>query len=64
MLGRSAGVRTALGGQIGGCLQAAVVALGLGALAEQSVAVFTVIKLAGAGYLVWLGVRRSATAAC
>ena len=32
-------------------------ALGIGALVERSVAVFTVIKLAGAGYLVYLGVQ-------
>ena len=57
MLGRAAGVRTAVGGQIGVWLQVVAVAFGIGALAEQSVAVFTVIKLAGAGYLVYLGVQ-------
>jgi len=33
------------------------VALGVGAVVERSVAVFTVIKLAGAAYLVFLGVQ-------
>ena len=57
MLGRAAGVGTAAGGQIGVYLQVVAVAFGVGALVERSVAVFTVIKLAGAGYLVYLGVQ-------
>ena len=51
MLGRPAGVGTAVGGQIGVYLQVTAVAFGIGALVERSVAVFTVIKLAGAAYL-------------
>jgi threonine/homoserine/homoserine lactone efflux protein len=67
-LGRAAGVATALGGQIGVYAQVAAVAFGIGALVERSVAVFTVIKLAGAAYLIYLGVqavrhRRSLTEA-
>ena len=57
MLGRAAGVGTAVGGQIGVYLQVLAVAFGVGALVERSVAVFTVIKLAGAAYLVYLGVQ-------
>ena len=57
MLGRAAGVGTATGGQIGVYLQVVAVAFGVGALVERSVAVFTVIKLAGAAYLVYLGVQ-------
>jgi threonine/homoserine/homoserine lactone efflux protein len=57
MLGRAAGVGTAAGGQIGVYLQVVAVAFGVGALVERSVAVFTVIKLAGAAYLVYLGVQ-------
>src|SRR5215510_12061597 len=49
MLGRTAGVGTALGGQIGVYVQVAVV--------EHSVAVFTVLRLAGALYLVYLGIQ-------
>src|SRR5215510_6347365 len=68
MLGRTAGVGTALGGQIGVYVQVAAVAFGVGAVVERSVAVFTVLKLAGAAYLVCLGVqavrhRRSLAAA-
>ena len=57
MLGRAAGVGTAAGGQIGVYLQVVAVAFGVGALVERSVAVFTGIKLAGAAYLVYLGVQ-------
>jgi threonine/homoserine/homoserine lactone efflux protein len=57
MLGRAVGVGTAVGGQIGVYAQVAAVAFGIGALVERSVAVFTVIKLAGAAYLIYLGVQ-------
>jgi threonine/homoserine/homoserine lactone efflux protein len=57
MLGRAAGVSTALGGQLGVYTQVAAVAFGVGALVERSVALFEVIKLAGAIYLVYLGVQ-------
>src|SRR5260221_5513516 len=57
MLGPAAGVGTALGGQIGVYAQVAAVALGIGALVERSVTLFTVIKLARAGYLVYLRVQ-------
>jgi threonine/homoserine/homoserine lactone efflux protein len=57
MLGKAAGVGTAVGGQIGVYTQVIAVAFGVGALVERSVAVFTVIKLAGAAYLVYLGAQ-------
>ena len=57
MLGRAAGVSSAVGGQIGVYAQVAAVALGVGAVVERSVALFTAIKLAGAAYLVFLGVQ-------
>ena len=57
MLGRAAGIGTAAGGQIGVYLQVVAVAFGVGALVERSVVIFTVIKLAGAAYLVYLGVQ-------
>jgi threonine/homoserine/homoserine lactone efflux protein len=66
--GRTAGVAAGIGGQLGVYLQVIAVALGIGTLVEQSAAVFTVVKLAGAGYLIYLGVqairhRRSLAAA-
>jgi threonine/homoserine/homoserine lactone efflux protein len=57
MLGRAAGVGTAVGGQVGVYAQVTAVAFGIGAVVERSVAVFTLLKLAGAGYLVYLGVQ-------
>jgi threonine/homoserine/homoserine lactone efflux protein len=67
-LGRAAGIATAAGGQIGVYAQVVAVAFGIGLLVERSVAAFTVIKLAGAAYLIYLGVqavrhRRSLTEA-
>jgi threonine/homoserine/homoserine lactone efflux protein len=67
-LGRAAGLAAVLGGQIGVYAQVIAVAFGVGALVERSVAIFTVIKLAGAAYLIYLGVqavrhRRSLSAA-
>jgi threonine/homoserine/homoserine lactone efflux protein len=57
MLGRAAGVGTAFGGQLGVYAQVAAVAFGVGALVARSVALFSVIKLAGAVYLGYLGVQ-------
>jgi threonine/homoserine/homoserine lactone efflux protein len=56
-LGRRAGIAAVVGGQLGVYAQIVAVALGVGALVEASVAVFTVIRLAGAAYLVFLGVQ-------
>ena len=57
MLGRAAGVGTAFGGQLGVYTQVAAVAFGVGALVARSVALFSIIKLAGAVYLGYLGVQ-------
>ena len=67
-LGRAAGVATVAGNTVGAFAQVVAVAFGIGPLVERSVAVFTVLKLAGAGYLMFLGVqairhRRSLAAA-
>jgi len=55
------GRRTALASVVGNVLGIEVVAisvaLGVGALVQQSAAVFTVVKLLGAGYLAWLGIQ-------
>ena len=56
-LGRRAALLTVVGNAGGLFLQVLLVAVGLGAVVERSVAAFTVVKLVGAGYLVWLGVQ-------
>jgi|SRR5579862_442347 len=66
--GRRVAVLSVLGNALGEYVQVMLVAVGVGALAEQSVAAFTVLKLAGGAYLVYLGIqtfrkRRSLAAA-
>jgi threonine/homoserine/homoserine lactone efflux protein len=55
--GRRVAVLTVVGNAVGEYVQVMAVAFGVGALAEQSVAAFTVLKLLGGCYLVYLGVR-------
>jgi threonine/homoserine/homoserine lactone efflux protein len=54
--GRAAGLWTVLGNTLGGAALVVLVAAGLGAVVVASATVFTVLKLAGAAYLLWLGV--------
>jgi threonine/homoserine/homoserine lactone efflux protein len=56
-LGRRAAVASVLGNASGFVVQAVLVAVGLGTIVSRSQAVFTVLKLIGAGYLVLLGVQ-------
>jgi threonine/homoserine/homoserine lactone efflux protein len=56
-LGRRAALATVLGNTSGLVFQLALVVAGLGSLLATSDAVFTVLKLIGAAYLVLLGVR-------
>jgi threonine/homoserine/homoserine lactone efflux protein len=56
-LGRRGGLLSVLGNALGMLPAIAAVALGIGALVAQSVVVFTVVKIAGAAYLVFLGVQ-------
>lgn len=68
MLGRRAGLATVFGNAAGVYVQVLAVAFGVGAIVQESMAVFTAIKLVGAAYLVYLGVqairhRRSLTEA-
>lgn len=56
--GRRAGFVSMLGVQVGGLVHVAAAALGLSALLVQSALAFNVVKYVGAGYLVFLGVRR------
>jgi threonine/homoserine/homoserine lactone efflux protein len=67
-LGARAGLATVVGNATGAYTQVVAVALGIGALVQESIHVFTAIKLAGAAYLVYLGAqtfchRRSLVAA-
>lgn len=55
--GRRAAITSVAGNTVGASLVVVAVALGFGAVAAQSAAVFTVLKLVGAGYLVYLGVQ-------
>ena len=55
--GRRAALRSVAGNSAGVGVLVVLVAFGLGSVVERSVAVYTVIKLAGAAYLVYLGVR-------
>jgi threonine/homoserine/homoserine lactone efflux protein len=55
--GSAAGVATVVGNTAGVFVQVVAVAFGIGPLAERSVTLFTVLKLAGAAYLIFLGVQ-------
>ncbi len=54
--GRRTAVITVLGNTSGVYVQALLVAIGLGTLVERSILVFSVLKFAGAAYLIYLGV--------
>jgi threonine/homoserine/homoserine lactone efflux protein len=56
-LGRGAGVATVAGNTVGAFTQVVAVAFGIGPLVERSVLLFTVLKLAGAAYLIVLGAQ-------
>jgi len=56
--GRRAGLASALGVATGGLVHAAAATVGLSALIASSATAFTTVKLVGAVYLVWVGVRR------
>ena len=56
--GRLAGVVSTLGVAAGSCLHSAAAALGISALLASSALAFNVVKLIGAAYLIYLGVRK------
>lgn len=56
-VGRREALLTVAGNAVGAYLQVVAVACGVGVLVERSAVVFTVVKLAGAAYLVYLGVQ-------
>ena len=55
--GRRVALRSALGNSAGVYAQAVAVAFGMGVLAEQSLALFFAMKLAGGAYLIYLGIK-------
>jgi threonine/homoserine/homoserine lactone efflux protein len=55
--GRTAGVVSCFGVTLGGFVHVLAAALGVSAALATSVLAFTLVKYAGAAYLVWLGVR-------
>jgi threonine/homoserine/homoserine lactone efflux protein len=55
--GKRTALSTAAGGTFGAYTQALLVSLGLGTLVERSALVYSAIKLIGAAYLVFLGVK-------
>lgn len=57
VVGRRNALASVVGNALGVLLQVAGLAVGLGELIERSVLAFTVIKLVGAAYQVWLGVQ-------
>ena len=60
--GTPAALRTAAGTCLGLLAWGALAALGVAAILAASAALFTAVKLVGAAYLVWLGVRTLLTA--
>ena len=55
--GRGVALATVIGNSAGLLCIVVLVAFGLGAIVQESIVVFTVLKFAGAAYLVWLGVQ-------
>jgi threonine/homoserine/homoserine lactone efflux protein len=55
--GRAVALATVVGNSVGLLVIVVLVALGLGVVVEESIEVYTVLKLLGAIYLVWLGVQ-------
>lgn len=55
--GRTVGVSAALGSSAGSIVHTTAAVLGLSAILRTSAAAYTVVKLAGAAYLVYLGVQ-------
>jgi threonine/homoserine/homoserine lactone efflux protein len=56
-LGRKGGLLSVLGNALGMVPQIIAVAMGVGIVLAQSVVLFTIIKFAGAAYLVYLGIQ-------
>jgi threonine/homoserine/homoserine lactone efflux protein len=55
--GRSVALASVIGNTLGLVVIALLVAVGLGVVVSESILVFTILKYAGAAYLVYLGIR-------
>lgn len=60
--GRAEGIASSVGTGLGGMVHVVAGALGVSAIVLASAELFTVLKLVGAAYLVWLGIRTIITA--
>src|SRR3954463_7504076 len=60
--GRAEGVASSFGTGLGGMVHVLVGGLGVSAIVLASAELFTALKLVGAAYLVWLGIRTFHTA--
>jgi threonine/homoserine/homoserine lactone efflux protein len=56
-VGRREALLSVLGNAIGVTTQALLVAVGLGAVVAASATAYTVVKVAGAAYVIWLGIQ-------
>jgi len=56
-LGKAGGLLSVLGNSLGALVAAVAVALGVGYIVAESVVVFTIVKIAGAAYLIYLGIQ-------
>jgi threonine/homoserine/homoserine lactone efflux protein len=56
--GRTAGIVSALGIQAGGLVHVTAATIGVSALLASSATAFSVVKYAGAAYLIFIGIRR------
>jgi len=56
-IGRTGALLSVLGNAFGMLVQVTVIAAGLGTLLEQSILLLTIVKFAGAAFLVYLGVQ-------
>ena len=55
-LGRKAALITVVGNATGMYVQVLLVSLGLGVLLEKSIVLMTIVKFAGAAFLIYLGI--------
>ncbi len=55
--GRRTALASVIGNELGELVLALAAALGVGAIVQRSAAVFTLMKLVGAGYLIYLGIQ-------